>query len=106
AKYDYTGIPMSAAGREAAEQWDPERDAREGNACRAYGVGNLMRMPVRLHIEWEDDDTLRIESDHGRQTRLLHFGGPRFEAGGERTLQGDSVARWRDRTLEVVTRDM
>ena len=34
-----------------------------------------MRMPVRLHITWQDDTTLRIDIDNGQQTRLLHFGG-------------------------------
>ena len=35
----------------------------------------IMRMPGRLHITWQDDTTLKIETDHGTQTRLLHFGG-------------------------------
>ena len=32
-----------------------------------------MRMPTRLHVTWADDTTLRIETDAGTQTRLLHF---------------------------------
>ena len=52
-----------------------------------------MRMPGRLHITWEDDNTLKIETDAGQQTRLLHFGATRPPS-GERTLQGYSVAQW------------
>ena len=30
-----------------------------------------MRLPGRLHITWQDDNTLKIETDAGTQTRLL-----------------------------------
>ena len=33
-----------------------------------------MRLPGRLHITWEDANTLRIDTDAGTQTRLLRFG--------------------------------
>jgi hypothetical protein len=87
-KGDYTSVPLSAAGRKVADQWDPSQDGR----CEAYGVGGLMRMPTRLRISWENDTTLKIESDAGQQTRLLRFGN--VPAPTERTLQGHSVAEW------------
>ena len=34
-----------------------------------------MRVPGRLHVSWENDDTLRIHTDAGMQSRLFHFGG-------------------------------
>ena len=37
-------------------------------------VRPLMRLPTRLHITWQDDTTLKVETDTGTQTRLLHFG--------------------------------
>jgi hypothetical protein len=87
-KGDYTSVPLSAAGRKVADQWDPSQDGR----CEAYGVGGLMRMPTRLRISWENETTLKIESDAGQQTRLLRFGN--VPAPTERTLQGHSVAEW------------
>ena len=51
------------------------RTTAAGNACKAYGAGNIMRVPGRLHISWQDDTTLKIETDAGQQTRLLHFTG-------------------------------
>jgi len=51
-----------------------------------------MRMPTRLHIEWQDDTTLKIETDAGSQTRLLKFGAPSGQQGGD--WQGVSVATW------------
>jgi hypothetical protein len=57
-----------------------------------------MRMPGRLKISWQDDNTLKIESDAGQQTRLLHFAAPGTPpltaAGQQRTLQGYSIAEW------------
>ena len=45
-----------------------------GNQCKAYGAGGIMRMPTRLRIGWQlTTDTLKIETDAGQQTRLLHF---------------------------------
>ena len=33
-----------------------------------------MRLPGRLHITWQDANTLRIDTDAGTQTRLFRFG--------------------------------
>jgi hypothetical protein len=88
-KGDYTTVAqvMSPEARKAADSWEPSMDGR----CEAYGVGGVMRMPGRLRISWQDETTLKIETDAGAQTRLL-----RFAAGapGPRTLQGYSVAEW------------
>src|SRR5580704_14054252 len=88
-KGDYQSVPINGEGRRVADTWDPSKDG----ACEAYGAAGLMRMPGRLHITWEDDSTLKIETDAGQQTRLLHFGAS-TPPGGQRTLQGYSVADW------------
>src|SRR6185436_16976710 len=31
------------------------------------------RLPVRLHITWQDDSTLKVDIDNGNQVRLFHF---------------------------------
>lgn len=89
---DYASVPMTAAAREVADAWDPEADRRSGNACRPYGAGGIMRVPGRLLISWQDEDTIRIDTDAGRQTRLFHFGD--FEPHAEPTWQGSSRAEW------------
>ena len=71
-KGDYASVPLTPAGRQAADTWT---DAKDGQ-CEAYGVGGLMRMPGRLRISWQDDNTLKIETDAGQQTRLLRFAPP------------------------------
>jgi hypothetical protein len=90
-KGDYTTIEqvMTPAARKIADSWQPSMDGR----CEAYGVGGIMRMPGRLRISWQDDVTLKIETDAGSQTRLLRFTiGP--APAGPRTLQGVSIAEW------------
>ena len=52
-KGDLTGVPVNAAGRAAANAWDPAKEPTSGDdACKASGVAALMRMPTRLHITW------------------------------------------------------
>jgi hypothetical protein len=90
-KGDYASIQplMNPEARKVADAWTPAMDGR----CEAYGAAALMRMPTRVRISWQDDTTLKLETDAGSQTRLLHFGGAPPPA-AERSLQGHSVASW------------
>lgn len=92
-KGDFQGVPMTAAARTVANQWDPAKEAASGDQCKAYGAPALLREPTRLHITWQDDNTLKMESDAGKQVRLFHFGDWK-SPGGPPTRQGDSVADW------------
>jgi hypothetical protein len=102
AKGDIASVPLNADGRKAAQAWDLAADNAAGNQCRAYGAGGIMRVPGRIRISWQNDQTLKIETDAGRQTRLFTFasavpGSPAVRpaaAAGERTWQGQSVAQW------------
>ncbi len=93
AKGDYASVPLNAEGKRVADTWDAAKDEREGNQCRAYGAGNILRIPERLHVTWENDNTLRMDVDAGMQTRLFHFDGSKWN-GGAPQWQGDSVAAW------------
>src|SRR5207249_2574204 len=92
-KGDYASVPINAEGRKVADAWDPAKDEAAGNQCKSYGAAALMRVPGRVHITWENDNTLRIDTDAGTQTRLFHFGGQPPQ-GGEPQWQGYSVAEW------------
>jgi hypothetical protein len=92
-KGDFAGLPLNPEARRVANMWDPAKDEREGNQCRAYGAGNIMRIPERLHITWADDSTLEMDTDAGIQKRLFHFDGSKWK-GGQPQWQGDSVADW------------
>src|SRR5580692_8316376 len=74
AKGDYASIPLNPEGRKVADTWDPAKDEAAGDQCKSYGAAAIMRVPGRLHITWDNDTTLKIETEACEQTRLLHFG--------------------------------
>jgi hypothetical protein len=94
ARGNFEAIPYTAEGRGAGQRWDPARDEASGEACRAYGAAGIMRMPGRLHITWENDNTLRIDTDAGTQTRLFRFDQAAAPPNTAATWQGFSAARW------------
>jgi hypothetical protein len=92
ARGDFAGVPLTPAARKIGLAWDPLKDEAAKEECKAYGAAAIMRMPGRLHITWQDDNTLKIDTDAGTQTRLL-----RFRDGATETRpswQGDSAAQW------------
>ena len=92
-KGDYASIPLSVEGKRVADLWNPAKDQAANEQCRAYGAPGLMRGPTRLHVTWQDDNTLKLDTDYGMQTRLFHFG-KAPEATGPATWQGLSTAEW------------
>jgi len=90
---DFQGVPMTAAAVKVADAWDPGKDEAAGEQCKSYGAPALLRVPEHLHITWQDDHTLRMDADAGKQTRIFHFGDWK-PADSEHTWQGDSVAQW------------
>jgi len=89
----FDAIPLNAEGRRVGNEWDPAKDQAAGEQCKAYGAGGLLRLPGRLHITWQDANTLRMEADSGTQTRVFRFGAASSPA-GEPSLQGRSIAEW------------
>jgi hypothetical protein len=92
-KGDAASIPANAAARPLIDAWDPAKDEAAGLQCKSYGAAAIMRVPGRLHITWQDDSTLKIETDAGQQMRLLHFTGEAPRAAAP-SWQGYSAAKW------------
>jgi hypothetical protein len=106
-KGDYQPVPLTPEARKAADAWDPAADEASGNQCKAYGAAAIMRLAARFHIAWQDDNTLRVDSDWGMQTRLFHFNAAPPTPPGERTWQGYSRAQWeRPASLKVATSNL
>src|SRR5262245_65274220 len=109
AKGEYRRIPSSRAALPLIDAWDPAADERAGDQCKSYGAGNIMSVPGRLHITWQDANTLKIETDAGTQTRLFHFS-PRTSAPASPSWQGESAAAWEPAagggSLRVVTSNL
>ena len=91
AKGDYQGVPMTPEARKIADAWDPAKEEASGELCKSYGAPAILRVPGRLHITWQDDQTLRLDTDAGKQTRIFHFGGWKAARPAPHTIQGDSV---------------
>ena len=92
-KGDYVKVPLNPEGRIVADAWDPARDQASGEECRSYGAAAILQVPGRLHISWQDDSTLRLDTDSGMQTRLFRFGGSP-SPNATPSWQGQSVAMW------------
>ena len=100
-KNDVASVPLNAEGRKAAAAWDLDQDNASGNQCRAFGAAAIMRQPLRVRIAWQDDRTVKLETDAGEQTRLFSFAPPSpppvvsaTTRASERTWQGMSTAEW------------
>jgi hypothetical protein len=92
AKGDVSYVPLNAEGRRFAAAWDPARDEAAGEQCKGYSAPAIMRLPSRVEISWQDDNTLKLDIDTGMQTRLFRFG--QGEPQGARSWQGWSTASW------------
>jgi len=93
AKGDYGGIPITKEALQLVNAWNPSADEAAGEQCKSYGAAAIMRVPGRIHVTWQDDETLKVDTDAGTQTRLFRFG-PARAATGQPTWQGTSAARW------------
>jgi hypothetical protein len=91
AKGDYASVPLNAAARKVADAWDPAKDEASGNQCKSYGAAAIMRVPGRIRISWADDETMKVETDAGEQTRMFYFKDPKGSGGD---WQGVSSASW------------
>ena len=92
-KGDYPSIPLTGAARKIADAWDPSRDTAAGEQCRAYGAAAIMRVPGRVRFTWENDITLKVDTEAGTQTRRFVFGRP-SPPPAQKTWQGTSTAEW------------
>src|SRR5438874_957998 len=61
-KGDILYLPLNPEARRIANAWDPAKDEADGKTCKAYGAIGVMQRPGRLHITWENANTLRIDA--------------------------------------------
>jgi hypothetical protein len=91
---EYADIPINAKAKQLADAFRASADTAAGKQCEAYGAALIMRLPEHLHIHWQDADVLRVDTDAGMQTRLLHFRAAAADASPEASWQGWSAAKW------------
>jgi hypothetical protein len=91
-KGDYASLPLTDAAVKVANAWDPARDAAAGEQCRGYGAPAVMRLPGRVRIAWENDTTLKVDTEAGTQTRRFLF--VPTQQSSAPSWQGTSIAGW------------
>ena len=91
-KGDYGHVPLNPEGRRVADTWNPEKDQQAGEQCKGYSAVSVVRLPGNIRLSWQDDNTLKMETEAGNQTRLFHFAAP--VPGGQPSWQGSSRANW------------
>ena len=91
AKGDYASVPLNPDGRKRADTWDPAKDEAAGEQCKSYGAPAVMRVPGRVRVSFADEETMKIETDAGTQTRMFYFKEPKSQGGD---WQGVSTASW------------
>jgi hypothetical protein len=94
ARGDMASIPVTPKAVSAALAWNPDADEKAGEACKSYGAPGIMHIPGRIRISWQDANTLRVETDAGTQTRLLHFVPDTAAKSAAQSWQGYSTAEW------------
>ena len=92
-KGDAASVPLRPEGFAVVNAWDPAKDEAAGLQCKAYGAPAILRLPTRVRISWQDDATLKLETDTGTQTRLFRFGAEAPPKTAP-SWQGHSVAQW------------
>jgi hypothetical protein len=105
-KFDYSSVPLNHEGLRVSDTWDWQKDQGAGLQCMAYGAAGLMRIPTRVHISWQDENTLKVETDAGTQVRVFSFGGKPYASGSERTWQGVSVAEWEPTGVQATSQQI
>ena len=96
-KGDYQSVPMTLAAVKLADAWDPKKDQAAGLQCKSYGAPTILHTATRIRVSWQDDRTLKMETDYGQQTRLFHFEDAQATPAaqrGPRSWQGYSTAVW------------
>lgn len=90
----YSDVPLTPQAKQFADAWQAGPDEAAGKQCEAYGAPAIMQIPERLHINWQDHNTLEVQSDAGMQTRLLHFQAAADAAAAPPSWQGYTTAQW------------
>lgn len=94
------GYPLTAAGRAAQAQWDPEQDP--ALQCIPPGMPTAMDNPYPVEFR-EEGDTIVMLLEEWDGLRTIFMNGTGEPA---QPRMGRSVGRWEDRTLVVRTTDI
>ena len=72
-KNDVASVPLNAEGRKVAAAWDLDQDNASGTSAARSAPAGSCACRCASQIAWQDDMTLKLETDAGKQTRLFRF---------------------------------
>jgi hypothetical protein len=107
---DFLGLPINAASREWALNWDPARLTLQEHQCQAHTVAYMYRGPLLLRVFEERDPAtqevvaLRQYISNYEQSRVIYLDGrshPPEHA--PHTWMGFSTGHWDGKILTVTT---
>src|SRR5215208_6870069 len=107
---DYTGLPLSEAGRMRADSWDADRiSVVQEYQCRPHSSDYGLRGLAPMRVSMEYDNRQRITSVHVyisayENTRTIYLDGrPHPPDYAPHTFMGFSTAAWEGNMLTVTT---
>ena len=106
---DFTGIPLSVAGRARAEAWDAAQYAQREYQCRPHGTNYMFRSvhPVRISKEVDPvtAETISFRANfRDLLDRVVYLDGrPHPPEEAAHTWSGFSTGKWEGDTLVVTT---
>ena len=106
---DFTGIPLSAAGRARAETWDGAQYSQKEYQCRPHGANYMFRSvhPVRIteDIDPVSGETIALHANfRDLLDRVVYLDGrPHPPEEAAHTWAGFSTGTWEGDTLVVTT---
>ena len=107
---DYSGLPLSEAGRAYADNWSAARFSLPEHQCRSHTSPYITRSPIFMHISDEvhpltkSVERIVIDINNFEQRRVIHMDGREHPSPNARhTWQGFSTGRWEGNMLTVTT---
>ena len=79
-------IQVNAEARKVMDGWDPAKDEASGEPVAGTAPAEIMRLPSRLHITWDDDNTMKMDIDAGHPDAALRV--RRGTCGGRALMAG------------------
>jgi len=100
-------LKLTPAGAAAMAAYDPLSPENPESQCigRPTPAMIVSSQLYPLHIEFNDDQTITIQSEFWDEVRTVYMDGRQHPANGERTISGHSIGRWDGDVLVVDTRN-
>ena len=103
---DYDGLPVNAAAKQVADEWDADIQYRLEGQCVPHTAVYIMRSPFQFEV-LQSDNILIMVSESFEQMRTVYLDGRDHHPDeSPLTYMGNSVGTWDGDTLVIRTVNM